>query len=98
MSAMVRVKKETLNALKAYLDEPYNFSSLNEAIRFLMEKETLFELLLNAKPELLTLVDEVQRKEKIRRLEEKLRALKENRPPRPTTTYKVHITDVDLEE
>ena len=60
----------------------YNFSSLNEAIHFLMEKEMLFELLLNTKPELLTLVNKIQRREKIERLEEKLRALKENRPPK----------------
>ena len=96
MYTTIKVRKETRDALKGYLEEPYGFASLDAAIRFLMKKEELFELLLNRKPELLDLVLQIQKEEKIKRLQEELRALKEKRPPRITTIYKVHITEVDL--
>ena len=95
MSTTIKVKKETRDALKTYLKEPYNFASMDEAIRFLMKKEELFELMLNHDPKLLKLVQQIQREEEIKRLEEKLQALKENRPPRVTTIFKIHITDLE---
>ena len=46
MYTLIKVRRETCNALKTYLEEHHDFSSLDEAIQFLMKKEELFEIVL----------------------------------------------------
>ncbi len=96
MSTTIRVKKDTVKDLKSFLEEPYNFSSINEVIHFLMNKETLFELIIKEKPSLIRLISDVMRDEQVARLQYRIKNLKGDTAVRLKRRVKALYEDVDI--
>ena len=100
----IRVKRDTLDWLKHFYDEPYCFTSLDQVIEFLLDKEFLFELVVQKIPSLLKQINGVIREEKIRRLEARVKGLKEGRaydqfiPEDIYSIVKPCILNVDLND
>ncbi len=79
MSTTIRVKYNTWDWLKRFYDEPYNFKSLDQVIKFLLRKEFLFELVVQKIPDLLKQINGIIKDEKIRILEIRVKDLKEGK-------------------